>query len=189
MPYTYLVTFKQTGQLYYGSRTKNGCEESDLWSTYFTSSKVIRSLIKLHGKEAFDYEIRQRFDTREEALAWETKFLNKVHAKSSRQWLNQAANSPDFHIKFHTEETKRKLSEAGKRRRHSPETIDKIKASRKDHKFIEAMRKAGRSGKNLNRDSEYRNKMSAALTGRKLSPEHRARIGDANRHRKSEHSI
>lgn len=183
MNYTYLIRFKPTGQLYYGSRTKKGGSETDLWSTYFTSSKKVHSLLKEYGPNAFEYEIRKRFETKAQTLLWEKKFLERVNARYDPKWLNQAANSSDFTNKGHTPETRKKLSEAGKRRRHSPETLLKLKASKQTPEFKEAVAKAGRSGKNLNRDADYRKKMSEALSGRKLSPEHRSKIAEANRRR------
>jgi len=39
IPYTYKLIFKPTGQYYYGVRYAKGCQPSDLWDKYFTSSK------------------------------------------------------------------------------------------------------------------------------------------------------
>ena len=58
--YVYKITFKLTGQFYYGSRTiktANKRPEDDLFITYFTSSKVIKSLIKEHGAHEFITDI------------------------------------------------------------------------------------------------------------------------------------
>ena len=168
MPFTYLIRFKPTGQLYYGSRTKNGCAESDLWTIYFTSSKIVRGLIERYGKDAFDTEVRQRFESREEALRWEKRFLQRVNAKESRLWLNQA-NSAPAPMKFHTEETKQKLREAGLKRKHSPETKAKMKAIYSSEAFREA---ASTGAKKQVRDETYRANMAAAIRGSKQSAEH-----------------
>lgn len=59
-PFTYCITFILTGQRYYGSRYANNkttvAHPDQLWTTYFTSSKVIKSLIKEHGKESFTFQ-------------------------------------------------------------------------------------------------------------------------------------
>ena len=62
-PYTYLVKFKPTGKVYYGSRCQNYTKfnrtpDEDFWNYYTTSSENINNLINEHGKDAFEYEIR-----------------------------------------------------------------------------------------------------------------------------------
>ena len=77
-PYTYLIVLKETGQFYYGARYSNDCSPNDLWTTYFTSSKHIHRLIDQFGKEAFLFQIRRTFNTKEDALRWEQKVLVKI---------------------------------------------------------------------------------------------------------------
>jgi hypothetical protein len=93
-PYTYLVKFKPTGKVYYGSRCQNFTKFNrtpveDFWHRYTTSSENINTLIKEYGKDAFEYEIRRTFDSVEEMAAWETKVLtrSKVLEKQDR-WMN-----------------------------------------------------------------------------------------------------
>lgn len=95
-PFTYLLRFKPTGQLYYGSRYSNGCCPEQLWTTYYTSSKVIKQLISKHGKDSFDYKITRIFQNKKEARNWEFRFLSKVNAKRSNLWLNQHNGNGDF---------------------------------------------------------------------------------------------
>ncbi len=61
MFYTYRIQNKITNQFYYGSRYKNvslGLTPiDDLWIKYFTSSKSVKELIKLYGKDSFVIEI------------------------------------------------------------------------------------------------------------------------------------
>ena len=52
IPYTYLLTHVQTGKKYYGVRFAKGCNPSDLFITYFTSSKYVKSLIEEYGIES-----------------------------------------------------------------------------------------------------------------------------------------
>jgi len=59
--YVYKITLSHTGQYYYGSRYShvhsNRLPHNDLWITYFTSSKVIKSLLKAYSKDNFQAEI------------------------------------------------------------------------------------------------------------------------------------
>ena len=66
-PYTYRIKFTKTNEYYYGVRHSKNCDPSDLWVTYFTSSKTVKDLIKMHGKENFVTEIRKIFNTPAEA--------------------------------------------------------------------------------------------------------------------------
>ena len=91
-PFTYCITFLPTGKRYYGSRYANNksvvAHPSQLWTTYFTSSIPIADLIEEHGKDSFTIEIRKTFKTRAETVSWEHKFLTKINAAQSSEWLN-----------------------------------------------------------------------------------------------------
>jgi len=91
--YTYLIKFKITGQVYYGSRSKNIklglTPEQDLMVHYFTSCKPLKKLIKQHGVSAFEWQIRRRFDTIEQAVAWEQKVLRRMRVLHDQRWFNQ----------------------------------------------------------------------------------------------------
>lgn len=89
VPYTYLIKFIPTGQYYYGCRFTDSCNPDELWVTYFTSSIDVASLIEGHGADSFAWEIRKTFTSRESALRWETRFLQKVDAVNSSRWLNK----------------------------------------------------------------------------------------------------
>ena len=64
--YVYKVKFIKTGQIYIGSRySKKLTEEkikNDLWHRYFTSSKLVKSLIKKYGKDMFIPKIIKIFN-------------------------------------------------------------------------------------------------------------------------------
>lgn len=48
--YTYLIGWPHLNIFYYGSRYGKGVNPSDLWVTYFTSSKYVKEFRKLHGE-------------------------------------------------------------------------------------------------------------------------------------------
>ena len=117
-PYTYLIKFLPTGQVYYGSSYANNKHKvsnpEQLWITYFTSSKIITNLIKQHGIESFQFEVRKIFENRHDAVNWETRVLKKVNAKQNPLWLNKSNGGKDFLFEKHTEESKKKISNARK---------------------------------------------------------------------------
>lgn len=115
IPFTYLLKFKPTGQYYYGSRYSKHCHPSQLWTTYYTSSKVIKQLIKEHGVDSFEVKITKIFDDKYEARMWEHRLLEKVKASKNPKWLNQHNGSGDFINKgglIFSESHRKKLSES-----------------------------------------------------------------------------
>lgn len=92
IPYTYLLKFRPTNQVYYGVRYKEGCHPDELFVTYFSSSSVIKQLIHDHGISAFDFEIRKVFDDKKSARDWEQNVLIKLDAASNPRFLNQSNN-------------------------------------------------------------------------------------------------
>jgi len=112
-PFTYLIYSKRTNQYYYGVRYCNGCHPNQLWTTYFTSSKVIKSLIKMYGTDEFIVSIRKTFANAETAINWESRFLNRVKAATSNKWLNLHNGDGNFRNKGGyklSKETKEKMS-------------------------------------------------------------------------------
>lgn len=78
IPYTYRVIHLPSKKWYYGVRYANKCNPSDLWRTYFTSSRIIKELLEKEGPSAFSVEIRKIFNTREEAIIWENRVLKRI---------------------------------------------------------------------------------------------------------------
>ena len=112
IPFTYLIHCIVTDQYYYGSRYGRGCHPSSLWTSYYTSSKVVKQLILEHGKDAFTVSVRKTFKTPEEARKWESKFLNKVKAAQSDKWLNQHNADEKFYGRGHHGNIGKTLSES-----------------------------------------------------------------------------
>lgn len=82
-PYVYLLKNKTTGLFYYGVRFGKNCHPDDFWIDYFTSSKLVKDLIKKHGKSDFEHEIRKKFDSKEAAIDWEQRVIRRFAKKSS----------------------------------------------------------------------------------------------------------
>jgi len=149
-PYTYHLYHKPTGKHYYGVRTAKDCHPDELWVTYFSSSKIVNFMIEEYGIDSFDYKIRKIFETAEEALEWEMKFLFRIDAATKDNWLNRhnggknfctAGTTPWNKGVSHSEEARKKISEKRKEyvgekhpmygRTHSEESKQKMSINRK----------------------------------------------------------
>jgi hypothetical protein len=136
MCYTYLIKCTINNKFYYGVRWGNKVPPSeDLWFKYFTSSKVIKNLINQYGKEAFLFEVRKVFTTKQEAIAWEETVLRRLKVlKSPDIWLNKCISKAiryDIHPRkgvIVSEETKEKISKSNKGKPKFTEE-DKLKMS------------------------------------------------------------
>jgi group I intron endonuclease len=122
-PYTYYLYHKPTKTHYYGVRTAKNCNPSELWNTYFSSSKLVKNLIEQYGVNSFDFTVRKTFTTPCDALQWEHKFLSKINAASRSDWLNCHNGGNTFTTsqlipwnkgKTHSDATKQKISEQRK---------------------------------------------------------------------------
>lgn len=98
IPFTYKLVFKPTGQYYYGVRWAKGCNPSDLWTKYFSSSRVIKKLINEFGKDSFIYKVTKTFDNRGDASIWETSLLKRVNARENSRFLNKVNNLESYDI-------------------------------------------------------------------------------------------
>lgn len=114
IPYTYLIKFIPENKFYYGVRYKKGCNPSDLFTTYFTSCKVIKKLVAEYGIDCFSWEIRKVFDGADDARRWETKVLQRIRAAQRSDFINQTNNISIPPPKFKSPETRKKISEANK---------------------------------------------------------------------------
>lgn len=78
----YLITHKETGQFYYGSRLgrykTNRPICNDIWTKYFSSSNVLKSMIEFDGIECFEVKIVMVSDNYSECYAEEHRLI-KMH--------------------------------------------------------------------------------------------------------------
>jgi hypothetical protein len=99
-PYTYLIGWSTHNVWYYGRRSGAECHPSDLWVTYFTSSKWVKQFREKHG-EPDVVKIRRVFPTAEQAQMWETKVLTRLNAARDPKFLNKrnGDSSPNFNTR------------------------------------------------------------------------------------------
>lgn len=91
IPYTYLIGWSEFNKWYYGVRFSKTCRPSDLWVTYFTSSKHVKSFREKFGEPDI-LEIRKTFKTSKAARDWEKRVLIKMEVTDDDRWLNQTNN-------------------------------------------------------------------------------------------------
>jgi hypothetical protein len=108
-PYTYRIAWSSINKHYYGVRYAKKCNPSDLWKTYFTSSKLVKKFRKLYGEPDI-IEIRKIFKDAKSAKLWESKVLRKLNILNSEIWLNANIGGIQFFIESHSLETKTKMS-------------------------------------------------------------------------------
>ncbi len=150
-PYTYYLFCRPTQQHYYGSRYAKNCSPDDLWVRYYTSSKKVKRLLAEHGPDAFDVQVRRIFETREQAIQWESRVLTKLDAANRSDWINQHNGKgrvrSGFAGRTHTASTKQKQA-AAKQGRKRP-------------------------------DVSLRNRTNNPAKGRVISEDHRRKISEA----------
>jgi hypothetical protein len=156
-PYTYLVKFKPTGKVYYGSRCQNYTKfnrtpAEDFWNHYTTSSENINNLIDEHGKDAFEYEIRRTFNSVEDMANWETRVLTRCRVLERQdRWMNGNVAG------------KKILTEAGAK---TISATHKDKPKTEEHKKnLSASQKGKPKINSKNKTPEYRELMSKLKAG------------------------
>jgi hypothetical protein len=94
IPYTYLIGWSNLNLWYYGRQTRVGCDPTDLWVTYFTSSNYVTEARELYG-EPDVVKVRQVFNKDDYAIsvvkceAWEERVIDRINAVKSTNWLNK----------------------------------------------------------------------------------------------------
>lgn len=147
-PYTYLIGWSVHNKWYYGVRfadynEKDTANPSELWVTYFTSSKHVQKFREENGDPDI-IQVRKTFPNKESARLWEHKVLRRIKVTLREDFLNKsdAISIPsqkgipkplghsekigNLHRgRKRSEETKRKISEAAKKRVRTEESNKK----------------------------------------------------------------
>jgi hypothetical protein len=89
--YTYLIGWSELKKYYFGLRYKKGCKTSDLWTTYFTSSKQVKQMREFFGEPDI-VEIRTTFNDVNVAREHEHKVLRRLKVLGEQKWLNNTTN-------------------------------------------------------------------------------------------------
>lgn len=132
-PYTYLIGWTKLNKWYYGVEygIKKVANPKNLWSTYFTSSVLVKKVREEFGEPDI-VKVRRIFNNKEQAIKWENKvlirlkvikktfFLNKNHSMGPPSLVgdNNPSKRPEVRVK---------LSEkALQREKYSEEILEKV---------------------------------------------------------------
>lgn len=169
-PYTYFVLHIPTGLKYYGSKYGKGSNPNTFWKPngYFTSSEKVKKLIENYGADSFRSEVRKVFDTPDEALSYEYKFLKRVGALNKSDWLNENLGGEKFRNVGPASE---KALESQRKKKQTPEGNAKRSASLKG-RFISEETKKLMSLAQLNRSREKEEKRRNKIREKAIGREH-----------------
>lgn len=122
-PYTYLIGWSKLNLWYYGVRFKKGCHPSDLWVSYFTSSKEVAIVRDMYGEPDI-IEIDKTFKESSLARNYETNFLKENNVIYDDKWLNKTNN---IAIPTQDENVKIKMKKSAKKRCSNPDEIERLR--------------------------------------------------------------
>ena len=90
--YTYYLHWTEKNIGYYGVRYARDCDPSDLWETYFTSSKHVERYVIRHGNPDV-ISIRKTFgEDTDSAREWEKKVITRCRMVERKEFLNHTNN-------------------------------------------------------------------------------------------------
>lgn len=136
MAYTYLIGWPEHRKYYYGVRYAKNADPSDLWVSYFTSSKHVKRFVEENGNTSV-IQVRKIFSEANEAIAWESKVLARMDVINDKKWLNKTNNksiAPETAYPIWSKESRKKRSESQKGVTLSAETRRKISLAHKGRK-------------------------------------------------------
>lgn len=99
--YTYLIGWSKLNKFYYGVRYAKKATPSELWVTYFTSSKHVASFRATHGEPDI-IQIRREFSDESKARDWECKVLTRLGIPKNEKFLNRTNNKSIFYERDET---------------------------------------------------------------------------------------
>lgn len=102
IPFTYHIAWSELGIHYYGSRYSWDCHPDDLWTTYFTSSDIVKLFREVNGEPDI-IEVRKIFINDEwnervkQCVQWESRVLRKLGVVPRKDWLNENYGDGKFY--------------------------------------------------------------------------------------------
>lgn len=148
-PYFYIVRHKIAKKYYAGCKINSKSDSSNLMTEngYKTTSKIIKDIIKIEGLKVFEIVRIKHFETPEQALTYETRFLTKINAADNPKFFNLHNGGKNFVNKGGY--SLRKFTKDKMRKPKSKETIEKQnKEKRERSKEVYQKAVATRKGNN-----------------------------------------
>ena len=181
-PYFYKITNVITNKFYYGSGSKK------LGINYFSSSKLVNESISKYGIENFNFEVLKEFNTREEAFAFEDRFLKLHKISINRQSYNlkdsgKGGWTTEHYSDKQMAEYKQRLS-LGQKNRPAMTFETRRKISLKNQRrfmgdkenLSNKLKELWKDPSSIFNDPEYRQRLSECRIGHTVSEETREKI-------------
>lgn len=192
IPFTYLIGWSALNTYYYGVRYARGCSPSELWVSYFTSSKRVKAFRMANG-EPDVVQVRRVFSEVEQARKCEHRVLRRMRVKTDDRFLNQTDNrSPPNTLGYkHRESSKALMStrHSGENnamfgKKHNEEVRAKMRSSKGKRSVGEAFgryskAKSGEAHPNYGKKQRAHviEALRQASLGKPKSAEHRQKLG------------
>lgn len=195
--YIYMTTNLLNGKRYIGQHRAKKFTE-----TYKGSGKILKLAIEKSGEENFKVELLECCESKEELNEKEQYWIKKFNAQESKEFYNickggeAGPGGPNMKGKHHSEETKRKMSEArkgslnsnyGNHRKMNSMELKRHKELRKGennpmygkHHSDETKRKISEAHKVENLSDETRKRISQGQLGKTKSKEAKLKLSKA----------
>lgn len=174
----YKITNKLNDKIYIGKHKTDNLDDG-----YMGSGTAIRHAVKKYGIENFTKEILYDVDDEELMDFVEELLVDEAFVARKDTYNLTLGGRGRTHVE-HSEETRRKLSEANKGKHHSEESKKKMSEAKKGFRHSEETKKkmsnaqSGHPGymKGKHHTEESRRKISEANSGRSFSEEHKQNI-------------
>ena len=148
-----------------------GCHQTnDLDDGYLGSGKHLKRAIKKYGHTNFKFEILYSVPTKNEMFELERRIVNEDLVKDPLTYnlkIGGSGGNPGIVGAF-------------KGRKHSKESIEKIRQSASKQIASAETKKKISENNAMKNNPEIRKKVSDSLTGRVCSDEHRKKVAEAN---------
>ena len=168
--FVYKTTNLLTGKIYIGQHSTKNIDDG-----YLGSGVYLKKEIKEYGKENFQREIIAFVDGSKEELNHAEEFYIKYYMNNVGRKMMYNATERAIGVDCHTEETKKKMSEAKKGVKFSEEHKQKLSEAQKGNQNA----KGNQSRKGCHLSEETRKKMSEAKKGHTVSEEHKQKLSAA----------
>ena len=185
--YVYIHTCKANGKKYVGVTGRNPESRWKEGRGYKTNKHFYSAILK-YGWTNFEHEVFE-VDSKEEMYRKEVELISFYHSNDPEFGYNNSSGGEYSHLGCKcSEETRRKISEAGKRVQkevHSdPEYRKRISETLKERwSDPEVRRKRSEAMKERCSDPEYRKKLSEIQKEVHSDPEYRKRISETSKGR------
>lgn len=181
--YIYKITNTINGKIYIGKHSTDNLEDG-----YMGSGIVLHKAKQKYGLESFTKEYLAFCDTEKMLNFLEKFYIKKFNAQNPEIGYNLTAGGDGIVGHHHTEESKKKISEA--RKGSNNPMYGKPGTMLGKHLSEEARKKISVGHKGKKRSEEAKKKISEANKRRKgkhLSEEHKRKLSEANKGKKEEY--